>query len=84
MTSLLKYRPNFSTTQDIVNLPVIFAKVCGIKNGDETAYWTSIKELITENTFVVKHFPFLQATDENPMKPYATEFWKNERLHKNR
>lgn len=80
----LKYRPNFSTTQDIVNLPVIFAKVCGIKNGDETAYWTSIKELITENTFVVKHFPFLQATDENLMKPYATEFWKNERLHKNK
>lgn len=80
----LKYRPNFSTTRDIVNLPVIFAKVCGIKNGDETAYWTSIKELITEDTFVVKHFPFLQATDENPMKPYATEFWKNERLHKNK
>ena len=43
-------------------LPVIFAKVCGIKNGDETAYWTSIKELITEDTFVVKHFPFLQAS----------------------
>ena len=63
---------------------MIFAKVCGIKNGDETAYWTSIKELITENTFVVKHFPFLQATDENPMKPYATESWKNERLHKNK
>ena len=80
----LKYRPNFSTTQDIVNLPVIFAKVCGIRNGDETAYWSSIKELITENTFVVKQFPFLRATDENPMKPYATEFWKNGKLYKNK
>lgn len=80
----LKYRPNFSTTQDIVNLPVIFAKVCGIRNGDETAYWSSIKELITENTFVVKQFPFLRATDENPVKPYVTEFWKNGKLHKNK
>lgn len=79
-----KYRPNFSTTQEAVNLPVIFAKVCGIKDGDETSYWTSIKELITENTFIIKQFPFLQSTDENPIKPFVTEFWKNGKLHKNK
>ena len=79
-----KYRPNFSTTQEAVNLPVIFAKVCGVKDGDETSYWTSIKELITENTFIIKQFPFLQSTDENPIKPFVTEFWKNGKLHKNK
>lgn len=78
----LKYRPNFSTVDDIVNLPVIMAKVSGVQYGDLSAYWYSIRQLLTTETQLITSVPYLQGTDQNPMKPYATEFFKNGRLQK--
>ncbi len=78
----LKYRPNFSTTDGIVNIPVIFGKVNGVKDGDVNAYWQSVKTLITEDTFVVKSAPYLTPNGANPMKMYAPEFYRNGRLQK--
>jgi len=73
----LKYRPNFSTVDGVVNIPVIFAKVSGVKDGLINPYWISIKELITEDTVVVKNVPYIPSTAENPMKAHAAEFYKN-------
>lgn len=70
----LKYRPNFSTTEDKVNMPVIFAKVSGVKDGSVAHYWEKIQELITEDTVVVKNVPFLDPMKENPMKAPAVGF----------
>ena len=56
----VKYRPNFSTTESTVNIPVIFAKVSGVKDGKVSEYWSSIRELITEDTMVIKSFPYIQ------------------------
>lgn len=78
----LKFRPNFSTENGIVTLPVIFAKISGVKDGIVQKYWSSIKELITEDTFVVKNVPYIDSTAPNPMKMYAVEFFKNGRLQK--
>ncbi len=78
----LKYRPNFSTENGIVTLPVIFAKVSGVKDGMVPKYWSSVKELMTEDTFVVKSVPYIDPTAPNPMKMYATEFFKNGRVQK--
>ena len=78
----MKYRPNFSTTESTVNIPVIFAKVSGVKDGKVSEYWSSIRELITEDTMVIKSFPYIQPLAANPIKPYVTEFYKNGRLQK--
>lgn len=78
----LKFRPNFSTENGVVTLPVIFAKVSGVKDGIVQKYWSSIKELLTEDTFVVKNVPYLDPTAPNPMKAYAVEFFKNGRLQR--
>lgn len=78
----LKYRPNFSTVDDVVNLPVIFAKVSGVKDGQVQQYWQGIKALITEDTFVIKYVPFINPTDANPMKAYAAEFYRNGKVQK--
>lgn len=78
----LKYRPNFSTVDEVVNIPVIFSKVSGVKNGQVQEYWNNIRGLVTEDTFVIKQAPFLQSTDSNPIKQYTTEFYKNRRLLK--
>jgi len=78
----LKYRPNFSTENGVVTLPVIFAKVSGVKDGVIQKYWSSIKELMIEDTFVVKNVPYIDPTMPNPMKMHAVEFLKNGRLQK--
>ncbi|MCI8326265.1 MAG: hypothetical protein HFI37_00645 [Lachnospiraceae bacterium] len=80
----VKYRPNFSIVDSVVNIPVIFAKVSGIKSGMVQPYWSGIQALKTGDTFLIKKAPFIQSTDPNPIKPYVTEFWKNGRLQRNK
>ncbi len=78
----LKYRPNFSVVDEVVTLPVVFAKISGVKDGDVSAYWSSVKRLLIEDTVQIKKVPNLSATDVNPMKAFATEFLKNGRVQK--
>lgn len=78
----LKYRPNFSTVDGVVNIPVIFAKVSGVKDGQSAPYWLSIKELITEDTVLVKKAPYIDSLAANPVRAYAVEFYKNGKLLK--
>lgn len=72
----LKYRPNFSTVDGVVNMPVIFSKISGVKDGKVSQYWSSIKELMTEDTVVIKSAPYIQPTTPNPMKAFSAEFYK--------
>ena len=78
----VKYRPNFSTADGIVNIPVLFAKISGVKDGNVSEYWGGIKKLVTKDTIVIQKVPNLTSSDSNPMKPYAVEFLKNGRLQK--
>ena len=78
----LKYRPNFGTVGDIVHMPVIFSKVSGVKDGDVSAYWSSIRRLMTEDTIVISTIPQLSAAMPNPMRAGAASFWRNGRLQK--
>ena len=80
----LKYRPNFSTVDGVVNIPVIFAKVSGVKDGLVAPYWVSVKELITPDTTVITRAPYIRSTDPNPMKSFAAEFFKNGKLQRNK
>lgn len=78
----IKYRPNFSTVDDMVNMPVIFSKISGIKNGDQQGYWVSIKQLLNEDTTLIKTVPNITSTSINPTKAFVTEFLKNGRVQK--
>ena len=80
----LKYRPNFSTVDGVVNIPVIFAKVSGVKDGLVAPYWVSVKELITPDTTVITRAPYIGSTDPNPMKSFAAEFFKNGKLQRSK
>ena len=61
---------------------MLFAKVSGVKDGQKQQYWADIKELITKDAIVVKQVPYIRREDENPIKPYATEFLKNGKAQK--
>jgi len=76
----LKYRPNFAVVENVVTLPVILAKVSGVKDGDVPQYWSGIKKLLTPETLVIKGAPYIRPEDANPVKAYATQFVKNGRL----
>lgn len=80
----LKYRPNFSVVDGVVNIPVLFAKVSGVKDGDVSRYWGEIKKLITEMTLVVKQVPYWDSSCVNPVKQHAPEFLKNGKLLRNK
>ena len=79
----LKYRPGFSTVDGVVNIPVIFSKFSGVKDKNIKEYWIMLKQLMTSETLVIDRAPHFSATDSNPMKMFATEFFKNGRLHRN-
>ena len=78
----LKFRPNFATVGDTVTMPVIFAKVCGVKDGNVDNYWVTIKRLITEECYIISNVPFINPRGENPMRAVAAECLRNGKLQK--
>lgn len=78
----LKFRPNFSTVDNVVNMPVLFAKVSGVKDGNVTQYWSTIKSLMTEDTFVITSVPYINSLIPNPMKNNATNYFKNGKVQR--
>ena len=78
----LKYRPGFSVVEDMVNMPVIFSKISGVKDGIEPVYWQTVRGLVTPDTTVIKHVPFITSVSPNPVKPFAVEFYRNGRLQR--
>ncbi len=78
----VKYRPNFGVVEDTVHIPVIFAKISGVKDGDSGAYWAGIRALLTEETFLVKQSPLIAPGEPNPLKAYAVSFLRNGKVQK--
>lgn len=80
----LKYRPNFSITDNVVNIPVIFSKISGVKGGQLSEYWSGIKAMMTKDTITIGNGTFINPNEQNPVKSYATEFFKNGKLQKSK
>ena len=78
----LKYRPNFSTEGNEVTIPVICAKICGVKDMDLAAYWTGIKRLFTQDTLIINRFPCFSSDAANPISSYVHGFIKDGMLER--
>lgn len=78
----LKYRPNYSTLNGAVSIPVIYTRVCGVKDGALDPYWVQIKKLMTENTKVITQLPYLTGHEANPIASGATEFLQHGKLNR--
>lgn len=77
-----RFRPNFSVVDDTVNVPVIFAKVSGVKDAQPTKYWKAVQNLLTDNTFIISGAPFLTQNLPNPMKYNSGNYIRNGRLNR--
>ena len=76
----MRFRPNFNVTDSIVTLPVLFAKVSGVKEGRVPEYWSELKKLMTPDTIVIKGAPYIRREDSNPIKAYVAGCLKNGKL----
>lgn len=76
----LKYRPNFSVSGDVVNIPVIMAKISGVKDKDLPRYWNELHDMASafpDITLVIKGEPL---TNEEGSCEYAVSLMKKGRL----
>ncbi len=79
----LKYRPNFSAEDNTVRMPVIFAKVSGVKDGQLGMYWSSIKAMVTPETLLIKKPPFVN-TPDNPVRSCPPDFLRDGKLQRHK
>ncbi len=79
-----KFRPNFSSIDNKITLPVIFAKVCGVKNGNTKQYWSEVKKLVTSDTYVIPRVPFYIPDPLRPMTADVHSFLYNGKLVRDR
>ncbi|OON94145.1 MAG: hypothetical protein ATN31_04375 [Candidatus Epulonipiscioides saccharophilum] len=78
----LKFRPGFSTEDDIVCMPVIFAKISGVKNENIKDYYARVQSfIIPKNTMVCVEPPFIKNEDHHLFA--TTTFIQDSRLLKN-
>ena len=76
----LRYRPSFSTGDQSVNMPVIFAKISGVEQGRAELYWQKIKTLLDKQTQLYRGFPF--CTGGNPYQALAIKAIRNGKLRR--
>ncbi len=78
----LKYRSGFSADSKGITIPVIFAKISGVKNSDIDEYWRQIKRLITADTLVIKSAPYIVPEQSYPIMADAVQFLRNGKLRR--
>lgn len=76
------YRPNFQIVQDEVLMPVIFAKVSGVKDGNVQNYWNDVQKLLVKDSFFIRQAPFVESTAPNDFKQYAADFFRKGLMQK--
>ncbi len=52
-----KYRTGFKAEKDIVDVPTIFAKISGVKDGDTDEYWDDVKRKLSPYTRLIYKSP---------------------------
>lgn len=78
----VNYRQFFRIDNNTVDIPVVFAKISGVKDGRLSAYWDSIRELKTQNSVLITKIPYIAPGTPNKFKGLASEFYKNGKLQK--
>lgn len=78
----MKYRPSFSIIDGTVNMPVILAKISGVKDGNVRNYWQAFRSFITPDTMVIQSVPRIRPATVNPIRKSAPEFLRQGKLQR--
>ena len=74
-----KYRPNFAAVGDTAHIPVLYAKVSGVRNADVSAYWEALRHLLTPETLLITKTPFCPQ-----VQPCPADFLQGRKLRRER
>lgn len=77
-------RPNFEVNKGVVNIPTLFAKICGVKQEKEEDYWLHIKSFITPNTHLINQLPNMSTSKLSPIASSMPELYKDHKLQRER
>lgn len=56
----LPYRPHFAAAGDGAVMPVLYAQICGVEEGNVSAYWQRLGRLLGSDTRLFRRFPLDQ------------------------
>lgn len=76
-----KYRPGFKTERGKVTVPNIFAKISGVKDGNINEYLKKIQDMITTQTIIIKHLPYIKNDTPNEFYSQSHKFVTNEKIN---
>lgn len=65
-----RFRPGFEVNGDKVTVPVIFAKISGVNDGNMNKYWDSVKDKLTPETVLTIKAPSYREPDEYAFREY--------------
>lgn len=77
-----KFRPNFSVIDGTVNVPVIFAKISGVKDSQLSKYWKSVQQMLTDNTFIIYGAPFISREQGSMMSSGSANLLRGGKLRR--
>lgn len=78
----LKYRTGFAVSDDMVTMPVIYAKICGVEGGDTEQYWWKIKKLLGGDHCLMRPLPMLASGAANRFQTLAVKGVRNGKLQR--
>ena len=77
----LNLRPSFSVGGGAVTMPVLWARVNGVEERDETAYWRKVATLIGRpDILLVRSFPAMHPVDARRQMGLAQKYLQNGRI----
>ena len=73
----LNVRPNFSTSNGLVCMPVLWAKVSGVDTRDELSYWQRIAAMRGPDVVLFNRLPTVSQRDSRKYMALAQKYLKN-------
>lgn len=71
-----KFRTGFAVNGNLVSVPNIFAKISGVNNGNQNAYWDEIRSRLTPETTLIIKEPNKPTDGELDLSAYRS-FYRN-------
>jgi len=72
-----KFRPGFDAGNGRVVVPNLFARVCGVPDGDTAAYLKTVERLITDKTIFIRSLPRITPQAGNPIRGSVHKFYRD-------
>lgn len=79
-----RFRPNFLQQGGEVHMPLLFAKLSGVPEGNVSGYWQGVRELLGEETVIIPQAPWFPTGMSIPFLDVVTGLYQGTQLHRDK